>query len=320
MVKMGVPEDVPIENGLVSRSIESAQKRVEGHNFDIRKYLVEYDDVMNKQREVIYKRRDNILATAKNEPQKLKETILEMVEDEIEQVVSFHTAAESSSEWNLPEISEVMGTIFPLTPEIKSYLANINQESSGRANEASVKTELIVYLVEMARQTYAKLESAVAAAGGKPEDMHQIEKEILLRSIDNLWVEHLEAIDSLRAGIGLRGYGQRDPLIEYKNEARGLFIELLNLIQKQVVYSIFKIGLASNLGRSVMESSNLQVSAPAKEGDAQFRNLSADPFASEQRKESAVSKKVYDETGHKVGRNDPCPCGSGKKYKKCHGS
>jgi preprotein translocase subunit SecA len=293
MRSWGVPEDVPIENRLVSRAIESAQHRVEGHNFDIRKHLVEYDDVLNKQREAIYKRRREVLAASDKEPAEMKKMILEMVSDELNQIVSFHTASEDQSIWNLKEIAEVANAIFNVdAKKLEEDLRGAEKLAGDKQQDAFARTEIINYLEKLADEQYDLLEQEVSKAG--EGQMRQIEKELLVRAIDNLWVEHLSAIDILRTGIGLRGYGQRDPLVEYKREAYDMYIQLLNLINKQVVYTIYKIGPGVRLAKSVVENNQ------QKEG----RDVVG-----------AASAKHSD----KVGRNDPCPCGSGLKYKKCCG-
>ena len=156
-----------------------------------------------------------------------------------------------------------------------------------------------------------------------PHLMREIEKGILIRAIDTLWIEHLNAMDALRTGIGLRGYGQRDPLIEYKKEAYRLFVELMNLIQKQVTYRIYKVGLARKLAPSLIERRGVVMSAPAKimeKGKGQFSGVSLPKEEKEKVvKGDNVPVKPRDMMGRKIGRNDPCPCGSGKKYKKCCG-
>jgi preprotein translocase subunit SecA len=350
METLGVPEDMPIENRMISKSIESAQRKVEGHNFDIRKHLLDYDDVLNKHREVIYKKRKEILEnsriTSESETNKseygshsepkaknpelnsnnhgilhsvqddvknsFKFAILEMVEQEIEQVVLFHTASDEEKDWNLEEIYEVAGTIFTIPNEAKIKMDDLRHWAGDKAHDAAVRTRIIEYLLEQAKKAYEELEKKI----GNPETMKEVEKAILLRSIDTLWIEHLEAMDYLRHGIGLRGYGQRDPLVEYKKEAYKLFQELLNLIQKQVVYSIYKVGLAAQIAPSLMERSGVTFQAPAKEmekGSSGFGKVGAE------KSQAAVQEKPKDELGKKIGRNDPCPCGSGKKYKKCHG-
>ncbi|OGY45950.1 MAG: preprotein translocase subunit SecA [Candidatus Buchananbacteria bacterium RIFCSPHIGHO2_01_FULL_39_8] len=322
-----MPEDVPIENKLVSRSLEAAQKKVEGYHFDTRKHLVEYDDVINKHRETIYKKRKAIL-TQKD----VKDQALSMIKDEISSVVNFHTASNDEKAWNIEEIYEVVNTIFPLPPNSRLKLDDITEEAGSDIEDKSSRGKLIGYLFKLAVQRYNQGEEDINKTLGNENAMRQIEKGILLRSIDNLWIEHLEAIEHLRTGIGLRGYGQRDPLIEYKREAYQLFKDLLALIQKQVVYSIYKIGVATNIAPSVMQqASGLTFRAPAKTGEASHAAITQAAAANPQQK-TAQQKEVERREasaplesqsyyqGQKVGRNDPCPCGSGKKFKKCHGT
>ena len=304
-----MPADMPIENKMVSRSLESAQKKVEGHNFDIRKHLLDYDDVLNKHRGVIYKKRREILAeyeAEKSGGQKnvLKARVLELVEQEIEQVVFFHTGGTAGGDWNIKEIYETAITIFPLNESEKEELFKIAREDEGRRADAEARSRLVEFLIGLAKTRYDEMRQKI----NNPEMVLEMEKGILLRAIDTLWVDHLVAIDYLRAGIGLRGYGQRDPLVEYKKETYRLFGELLNLIQKEVVYSFYKIGTALDLAPSLMQRSNIQMSGAAKDGG------SAASIAETRPKEFTKTA-----TGDKIGRNDPCPCGSGKKYKKCHG-
>jgi preprotein translocase subunit SecA len=312
MTTLRLPEDMPIENKMITGSIETAQKKVEANNFDQRKHLVEYDDVINKHRETIYRRRDEILTTAANEPDKLSEIILEMVEQELEQVILFHTAADDVKEWNLNEIYEVVNTIFLVQSDLKADLTGIADETK-KLEKALVRTKIIEHLVGLAGIRYGKMKQDYADAG---LDWADIEKNILLRSIDSLWVDHLDSMDFMRRGIGLRGYGQRDPLVEYKKEAFRMFSELNNLIQKDAVYGIYKFGNTQGMsGMNFMAPNLLQrartFSAPSKtaessaEGRAAFDN---------------IHQKVLNAEGEKVGRNDLCPCGSGKKYKKCCGA
>ncbi len=312
MTTLRLPEDMPIENRMITGSIETAQKKVEANNFDLRKHLVEYDDVINKHREAIYRRRDVILATAETEPEKLSEIILEMIEEELEQVVSFHTAAEDIKTWNINEIYETVNSIFPAQSDLKTDLTGIADETK-RLEKALVRTKIIEHLVGLAGERYGKMEKDYADAG---LDWRDIEKNILLRSIDSLWVDHLDSMDYMRRGIGLRGYGQRDPLVEYKKEAFRMFSELNNLIQKEVVYGIYKFGSAQGLSALGFMAPNLlqrarTFSAPAKTAEASADGRSA--FDN-------VKQKTLNAAGEKVGRNDPCPCGSGKKYKKCCGA
>jgi preprotein translocase subunit SecA len=295
MDRFGLPDDMPIENKMISRSIEAAQNKIEGYNFDIRKHLLEYDDVINKHRETIYKKRREILNPTKS----LKQMILEMVEKEIEQVVLFHTSMEDEKEWDLEEIYEVSNTIFFIPKEVRIKLEDIKREAGDRAQDIIAKTKIIQYLVKLSHQSYNELEKKVNSINDDSEKekyMQEIEKGIMLRSIDNLWIEHLEAIDYLKTGIGLRGYGQRDPLIEFKKEAYGMFNELINIIEKQIVYSIYKVGLATAIAPSIMQKGNIKLNASDEKKISQSNNLN-----------------------QKIGRNDLCSCGSGKKYKKCCG-
>ena len=373
MTTLKVPEDMPIENKLISKSIESAQIKVEGNNFDIRKHLVEYDDVINKHRESIYKKRREILELAeqtKNDanaenlenpgssaqdgsasggeiqnskpqiPNSLSNIILKYVENEIEQTVSFHTASDMVKDWNLEEIYQVMNTIFPVTEKLKSDLSEFTKGDNYKLDKAKAGSAIIGHLNGLAEKKYGEIKARALEAG---VNWPELEKAVLIRSIDTLWIEHLEAMASVRQGIGLRGYGQRDPLVEYKREAYRLYNELNSLIQKEVVYSIFKVGDMHATQAEAIKAPSLlerarQFSAPAKtmqSRSSSFSGLaptqpsgqssSSAPASGEGEPAEQVRAKVRDESGHKVGRNDPCPCGAVKadgtpvKYKHCHG-
>jgi len=350
MTTLKVPEDMPIENRIISKSIESAQKKVEGHNFDIRKHLVEYDDVINKHREAIYRRRRQILELAENVNNNqssiinnqtitnnqnsiyssLSEIILEMVEAEIEQVVSFHAGADDIKNWNLDEIYQVAGTIFPVEKKLKADLSDFTDNN--KLDKARARTAIIEHLVKLARDKYELIKKGLSQTA---EDIEiadfswlKIEKGVLIRSIDALWIEHLEAMAHMRQGIGLRGYGQRDPLIEYKKEAYYLFNELNSLIQKQVVYSIYKVADIGKFSAPNLSDRAREFKAPEKvmsKGKGSFSGFSVqnnkkEGQALDSSTQDLVREKVKDAEGKIVGRNDPCPCGSGKKYKKCHGA
>ncbi|MEK7189286.1 MAG: preprotein translocase subunit SecA, partial [Patescibacteria group bacterium] len=228
MNRLGIPEDMPIENKMVSRSIESAQKKVEGHNFDIRKHVVEYDDVMNRHREAIYKRRKTILATDSGE--ELRSQAFEMIGAEIAQVVNLHTGTSNRDEWNIKEIEQTMSTLFP--PDVPLALGELDSQNA-----------IIDHLNEKAKSAYEDMASSI----NEPEQVKRIERGVLLNSIDTLWMDHLDALDNLRTAVGLRGYGQRDPLVEYKRDAYGLFQQLLASIQNQVAYSIYKVLAARSM-------------------------------------------------------------------------
>jgi len=343
-----LPDDQPIEHGLISKSIEASQKKVEGHNFDTRKHLLEYDDVLNKHREVIYKKRREILAPATP----LRSKIIEMIENEVEQVTLFHTQGDAEGDWNIKEIAEVMRTIFPSTNDTHAFLTDfeslqkIVQSGAGdKLEDATSRTKIIERIMEHTNKEYDELERRVTASAGAMQALgvvggdadadggrkflREIEKSVLLRAMDTLWIEHLEAINYLRASIGLRGYAQQDPLVEYKRETYRLFNELLTFIQKEVVYSIFKVSAGIEAAPSLLSRRQLMLHGAAKEMGTVLKGTDLNGVARDNA-ESAfgsggvdllkpVSEKVRDADGHKIGRNDPCWCGSGKKFKKCHG-
>ncbi len=352
MKTLRLPEDMPIENKIISRSIESAQKKVEGNNFDMRKHLVEYDDVINKHRESVYRRRNEILvlneeesvtvkdvkhlkdskgktsvdnqkdliAPLQDDSHNLSEIIIKMVQDEIEQVVGFHTAGENIKDWNLEEIKQVASTIFPVKETLKADLDKF-AEGDHKHDQAKARTEIIEYLTELSVNIYREMKTRIEGLG---VNWREIEKSILIRSIDTLWIEHLYAMSAVRQGIGLRGYGQRDPLVEYKKEAYHLFHQLNGLIQKETVYSVYKIGMAHD-GAQQIQAPTLtdratQFSAPEKTMTSKSSSI-AQYAEGEQKKQAVdmVSQKAKHDDGTKVGRNEPCPCGSGKKFKKCCG-
>jgi len=313
MQTLKVPDDMPIENKTISKIIESAQRKVEGFHFDSRKHLLEYDDVLNKHREVIYTKRRQVLKSFDIEKAKLKgetslieivdykplkEIILEQVEQEIEGVVSFHTNYEDRQAWNFKEVTETLTTIFPLTTEEKNKILDFSNTKSS-VSPVEERSEITEYLVKLAKEKY---EEFLVKKIGDPEFVLEVEKQVLLRGIDSLWIEHLVAIDYLRTGIGLRGYGQRDPLVEYKKETYHMFNELLSMIQKEVVYTIYKVTLGVEKMPTMMEQQNLIYAGAQKEAGETT---------------TVVRKNSQNKD---IGRNDPCPCGSGKKFKKCCGA
>lgn len=322
MQTLNVPADVPIENKIISRSIEGAQKKVEGNNFDMRKHLVEYDDVINKQRTAIYNRRNEIIAIsaglAEDKERTLSQIVLELLAEEVNVVVGFHTASENRQDWNLQEIYETIRTIYRVEAD---YLAKLEAiRDKGNKNE-QIQAEIISFINDGIKQSYQALQDSFSAV---ELDFTEVEKGVLIRSIDQLWVEHLETIDYLRRGIGLRGYGQRDPLVEYKKESYRLYQELLGLINKNVAYSIFKAaeGLVLATEQRLQAGTNiLSVFSNRPKKALEFSGAQKEMQRQAEARNTVdlVSEKLKDESGHKVGRNDPCPCGSGKKYKKCCG-
>ena len=331
MDRLGVPEDMPIENRMVSKSIESAQTKVEGHNFDIRKHVVEYDDVTNRHREAIYRKRREVLSASTEEG--LRGQISEMIDKEITQVVNFHTASSNHQDWNLEEIEQTMATIFPARAPLNLKEAVKPKDARDKGLDAQMRSKLIDHICARARETYQKMSEVMDG-----EEAKAFERAILLNAIDNLWMDHLETLDNLRTAVGLRGYGQRDPLVEYKREAYAIFKQLQGAIQNQVVYTIFKIltvrqgdnpqapKLTGLMGAAINSLTNLRFSAPAKTALEQSESPAMQSMSSTGIMVSAPTaiSSTADENRHryqgaKVGRNDPCPCGSGKKFKKCHG-
>ncbi len=326
MTRFNIPDDMPIEQKMITRILESAQKKVESHHFDTRKHLLSYDDVLNKQRDVIYKKRREILDAAKREidalipsepsisskeelPRTLREIVFEMVEQEIETVVSMHTSAEDETQWNTKEIIESMSAMMPLSPTHASEIESIiSSAAKDNKNPIEVRDEVVAKLVAEAQTAYTtfvhSLEKIQTDPTARAQMMIEVERGVLLRTIDMMWVDYLITIDHLRAGIGLQGYGQRDPLVQYKQESFHLFNRLLSGIQHEVANTIFKIHAGIQLAPSVMADDTMTLEGAKKTSESE---AAAKP--------SGAGKAVEG----KIGRNDPCPCGSGLKYKKCHG-
>jgi preprotein translocase subunit SecA len=311
MERLGVPDDVPIENRMVSRSIESAQKKVEGHNFDIRKHLVEYDDIMNKHREVLYARRRAALKATVTE---LEGLVSDMVGKELERIVHAHTSEPQASAWGVEKIYEVVGTLFAVGVPERLRLDDIQGEArADAAADSAARAKLLEYLERLG----AKALNKVAQSFARPEDFAVVLRSIVLRTIDQLWIEHLDRMDHLREGIGLRGYGQRDPLVEYKREAYRLFTELLGGIEASVAVAVYRIAPTLAVAASPMQRANVSAEHRA------IPSLDATPVEPPRatavttaprgsRSFTGVPSNLKD-----VGRNDPCPCGSGRKFKKC---
>ena len=316
MDRLGLPEDVPIENGMITKAIESAQHRVEGHNFDIRKHLVEYDDVMNKHREVIYRRRENTLNIFA-EKGRLRELVEPMIEHEIERVVSFHTSAEDETNWNIGEIYEVVGTMFPVDIHDRLKLEDLRQKGGDKLQDVKARETIIDHLTKLGDSAYERLEKTV----NDSQTLGQAERSLMLHCIDSLWIEHLDNMDHLRRGIGLRGYGQRDPLVEYKKEAFQLFHQLNAAIDQQIVYTLFKLSIG-NMPRGQRVQQRRMVLKGADPTQSSLTGIPEQGAMSSSAGTNTAPQQQANATpeGKKIGRNEPCWCGSGKKFKKCHGA
>ncbi len=284
MQRLGMEEGVPIEHGMVTRAIERAQKQVEGRNFEARKHLLEYDDVMNKQRESIYTLRRSIL-----EGREGKEYILNAADDIVEFIVESHFPEDMRERPNEAEMNAELFDFFGV--DLAAARVDLN---AMRRDDVKEK------ITEAVNRRYEEKEKQVGS-----DVMRLHEKYLLLQVIDQQWKDHLLMIDHLKEGIGLRGYGQRDPLIEYKKESFDLFQEMMERIQDRVVKYLWKIDVV--VERESERVERQRAPQPPKQQPMFFSGGQTGP--------QTVKRKEQ-----KVGRNDPCPCGSGKKYKKCHGA
>ena len=330
METLGIPEDEPIEARMVSRALESAQAKIEGFHFDARKHVLDYDDVLNKQRDAIYRMRRAILfsevpaeeneelmragapADEKNKTVTLRERILAMVEDEVARIVAFHAAVSDGSAWDVEEMVESVGAIAALPHEAHARLLEIRAREDD--DDEKKRIGMITYLCGVLRAQYAEREAAIGADG-----MRNIERGTLLGAIDALWMDHLDQMEHLRDSVRLRAYGQRDPLVEYKHEGSRLYRELNAAIRAQVVNTIFKIGGAIRPEAStshVIEMRGPDMAPVINQNQSSLHeSVGQRPVAHAVRHAHATpvvaGKKEPD-------RNASCPCGSGKKFKKCH--
>lgn len=274
MDKLGMDDSVPVEHNLVTRSIESAQRKVETRNFEMRKHVLEYDDVMNQQREVIYSQRRRVLMG-----EDLQESLQEMMISVIDSAVERYTAeGKYPEDWDIDGLVNFGEQIFIREGALPP----------GELQELDSREEIQERLIDEALAHWQAREEELGL-----ENMRDLERFILLRVVDSKWMDHLDAMDQLRTGIGLRAYGQKDPLVEYKFEAYNMFQEMIDAIQEDVVRYLYKVRLVP------------------QEHERRVKHIA------ENRGEEAPRTPVR--VGPKVGRNDPCPCGSGKKYKRCCG-
>jgi preprotein translocase subunit SecA len=282
MERLGIEDDVPIEHGMVSRQIEGAQKKVESYHFDMRKHVLEYDDVMNVQRKVIYAERRKIL-----QGEGVRENVLNFIETLAGGLVDAFCSTETRpEEWDLSGLLEEARTTFPLPPALSA-------EALGGLDAAQIKEQVV-------GAALAAYEAKVESVGA--DTMRELERLVLLQTLDRKWIDHLYAMDALREGIGLRAYGQANPLIEYQKEGYALFEQLKHDVLEETVRFLYMVQVQP---AAVVPA---QPARPAyrvrQDGDGDRR---------------AGGTAVGVRAAVKVGRNDPCPCGSGKKYKKCHG-
>ncbi|MCX8008692.1 MAG: preprotein translocase subunit SecA [Patescibacteria group bacterium] len=285
-----LPEDVPLEHPMVSRSIQQAQIKVEGFHFDSRKHLVEYDDVLNKQREIVYAKRRSILEGASQ-----KEDILRRLEHQIDTLVN--VCVSESGMIDPEKLIHEFTAIVPFDPQSQENLKN----------EISSRSDVGDFLKHLVKDLYEQREQQVGE-----EVMRQIERWISLSAIDTFWMEHLDAIDDLREGIGLRGYGQREPLVEYKNEAFTLFERLMANIDSEIIHRIFKVQVQMDQPSEIATNVSDKISKTLKQSTEKRRKHAKENSS------RPTSDIRHPTSGKKIGRNDPCPCGSGKKWKKCH--
>ncbi len=296
MQKLGMEKGESIEHPWVTKAIENAQRKVEAHNFDIRKHLLEYDDVANDQRKVIYEQRNELMET-----DDISESLKAILGDVVEAIINEHMPPGSLEEqWDIPALTEALAREFGANLDIKSWLD---------ADESLHEETLRQRIHEEMRKTYESKEQALGA-----EMMRRFEKDVMLQILDHHWKEHLAAMDYLRQGIGLRGYAQKNPKQEYKREAFEMFQQMLDRIKHDVVAILTKVQVRSEQELQAMEEQN------KKQQAMQFEHAEANSALNPKTEQQAAEKaQPFRREGRKIGRNEPCFCGSGKKFKHCHG-
>ena len=323
MERLNVPEDEPIENSLVSRALEGAQERVEGYYFDMRKQVLSYDNVLNKQRIAIYTLRRSLLESSTwKEPNQdaisIHDRILELAREQSSTLISAHTASTNIEDWNVEEIAESLHALTNIpTADIHTKLSDLIATENANGPESAREA----VAVEVGNIFAQKIQEKQQDLG--EDTMKQLEQAAALRSIDSLWMDHLDTMDYVRTGIGLRGYGQRDPLVEYQKEGHRLFQELLGTIKGALLETVLRAevqgpghahlpGESHGIAQHTEAASVHQLAEQGGNPNAQPPQTQSNQIESEQAEQLHNPYKD-------VGRNDPCPCGSGKKFKKCHG-
>jgi preprotein translocase subunit SecA len=308
MDRLNLPEDQPIENSLISKAIEQAQVKVEGFHFDIRKRLVEFDDVANQQRDIIYKLRRRIL-----ESKDIKEEIITKLQAQLDKILVLSWPEYESK----PDYEKIIVSLLEIIPFDEGSIKRIKEQLQKLTDKVSIKE----FLVKVLNDVYETREKQVGSG-----IMRQIEKYAYLGSIDHLWIDHIDYIDDLREAVSLRSYGQRDPLIEFKNEAYGIFETLIDRIDEELSRRILRIGVVQpqseiplNLARENIDKTDYTglaggAAETARSGEPAFAKASSGKPAFNQ----PINQSPNQPVKHKLGRNDPCWCGSGKKWKKCH--
>ena len=292
MKRLGMQEGEAIEHGLVSRAIENAQRKVEGHNFDMRKQLLEYDDVANDQRKVIYEQRNELMAE-----EDVSATIGALREDVVNGVIDTYIPPQSIEEqWSIADLEGALEGEFGLALPIQQWLDNDDS-----LHEETLRKKIFDGVLESCQQKEADIGS---------EMMRLVEKEVMLKVLDTQWKDHLAAMDHLRQGIHLRGYAQKNPKQEYKRESFELFSDMLDSLKQEVVNILMRVQIQSESDIEAMEAQRRQ-----SDPNMQFEHEQAGALTGS----DDESSSTYVREGRKVGRNEPCPCGSGKKFKQCHG-
>ena len=297
MQKLGMEEGEAIEHPWVTRAIENAQRKVEGHNFDIRKQLLEFDDVANDQRKVVYEQRNELMAA-----EDVSETIASMRDTVINDTISIYIPPNSIDEqWDVAGLEQALRDEYALELDISDWL-----ENDDSLHEESLRERIL----EEAEKAYQAKEETVGE-----ELMRHFEKAVMLQTLDSQWKEHLAQMDYLRTGINLRGYAQKDPKQEYKRESFSLFTTMLDNIKHEVIRIISRVQVRAPEDVDAVDQQRRQ------SGDVQYQHDDAQKIGQQEtEEETPQAAQPYTRDGSKVGRNDPCPCGSGKKFKHCHGA
>ena len=306
MQKLGMEEGEAIEHSLVTRAIENAQRKVEGHNFDMRKHLLEYDDVANDQRKVIYEQRDELI-----QAEEVSETVTAMREDAVDTLMAGYVPPGSLDEsWDLPGARDALSENFALDFDLQAVV-----DADDSLDEAGLRDKVIASLQEK----YQEIEDRAG-----DETLRRFEKFVLLKTLDDHWKEHLASMDYLRQSVGLRGYAQKNPKQEYKRESFELFSTMLDEYKKSVVGTLSKVQVQDpeEVQRAEAEAAAQAVPAGAsyEHAEATSATASAPPESGAVRGNPDASDEPFVRDQPKVGRNDPCWCGSGKKFKRCHGT